>query len=154
MRKVTVLVAMIMTIFLCSSVFAADANSILGKWRTDKKDTQIEIYKCGAQFCGKVIYMKYPNYVAGEKEGTEGTPRVDLMNPDRAKRATPLMGLNLLSGFVYSGDNLWENGTIYSPKKGKTYKCKLTLENPDLLKVRGYVGTPLLGETQMWTRVK
>jgi uncharacterized protein (DUF2147 family) len=30
----------------------------------------------------------------------------------------------------------------------------MTLENPDTLKVRGFIGISLLGKTNIWTRVK
>jgi uncharacterized protein (DUF2147 family) len=61
------------------------------------------------------------------------------------------MGLDILSGFKFSGGNIWEDGKIYDPKNGKTYSCKMTLEGNEL-KVRGYVGFSLLGRTTVWTR--
>jgi uncharacterized protein (DUF2147 family) len=57
-----------------------------------------------------------------------------------------------LSGFKFAGDNLWEDGTIYDPENGKTYRCKITLESPNRLNVRGFVGISLFGRTTVWTR--
>ncbi len=154
MKKVAVLVGILAVVFLCSSVFAADANAVLGKWWNEAKTSNIEIYNCGGKLCGKIVFLKEPVYPANDAKGMAGKPKVDRENPDAAKRSTPILGMNILQGFTFAGDNVWEGGTIYNPEDGKTYKCKLTLEKPDLLKVRGYVGTPLLGKTQMWTRVK
>jgi uncharacterized protein (DUF2147 family) len=47
----------------------------------------------------------------------------------------------------------WSGGTIMDPNNGKTYKCYLTLEEEDKLKVRGYIGFSLIGRTQYWYRL-
>jgi len=47
----------------------------------------------------------------------------------------------------------WGNGCIYDPASGSTYTCLLTLDGDDRLRLRGYVGLPLLGRTTAWTRV-
>jgi uncharacterized protein (DUF2147 family) len=62
--------------------------------------------------------------------------------------------MNLVWGFTHAGDNVWEGGSIYNPREGKTYKCKMTLENLDTLKVRGFIGISLIGKTNTWIRVK
>mgnify|MGYP006192089521 CR=1 FL=1 len=49
-----------------------------------------------------------------------------------------------------SGD---ESIIMRDPKNGKLYKCALSLESKDKLKVRGYIGFSLLGRTQYWHRV-
>jgi uncharacterized protein (DUF2147 family) len=56
--------------------------------------------------------------------------------------------------FKYDGGNVWSDGKIYNPEDGKEYNCKMTLEGPNTLLVRGYVGISLFGKTQTWTRVK
>ena len=43
-------------------------------------------------------------------------------------------------------------GWIYDPDAGKRYKSRLKLRDDDSLEVRGYIGTPMLGRTQIWTR--
>jgi hypothetical protein len=45
-------------------------------------------------------------------------------------------------------------GKILDPKSGKLYKCYITLEENDKLKVRGYIGISLFGRTQYWNRLK
>jgi uncharacterized protein (DUF2147 family) len=46
-------------------------------------------------------------------------------------------------------DDEWSGGKIFDPKKGKTYNCKIWLDDGEL-KVRGYAG-PFF-RTQTWHR--
>ena len=78
--------------------------------------------------------------------------KFDTNNPDEAKRGQPIIGLNLVNGFVYKGKGKWADGTIYDPDNGKTYSCKMTLKDANTLKVRGFIGVSLIGRTQVWTR--
>ena len=45
-------------------------------------------------------------------------------------------------------------GTIYDPRDGKTYKCRMTLKKDGTLEVRGYLGLALFGKTVVWTRIE
>jgi len=119
---------------------------------TMDREAQFEIYKCGAEYCGKICYLKEPNYPSTEKQGLAGLPKIDLENPDPLLRRRPLLGLPLLEGFRYPGDNKWEGGTIYNPEDGIKYRCRLWLDGENQLKVRGYVGFSLLGRTETWIR--
>ncbi|MFC2123974.1 DUF2147 domain-containing protein [Bacteroidota bacterium] len=124
---------------------AGDADDLLGIWFNQEKDAKIEIYKCGTKFCGKIVWLEEPNE-------EDGTPKIDDENPDEILQNRPIMGLNILSDFVFEEDNLWEDGDIYDPKEGKTYSCYLKLETEKKLKVRGYIGFSLIGKTNYWTR--
>ena len=60
--------------------------------------------------------------------------------------------MNILSGMKADGDH-YEGGHILDPNNGKTYKCKMELDDKGKkLKVRGYIGVPMLGRTQVWLR--
>ncbi len=142
--------ALLLTIF----THAQNPDAILGKWWTQEKDSQIEIYPCDEKYCGKIIFLQDPNYSPEDSKGMAEKPKVDRGNPDRAKRERPLLGMDMFGDFTYSGKNLWENGFIYDPRDGKTYKCKITMESPDRLKVRGYILITLIGKTNTFTRVK
>ncbi len=65
----------------------------------------------------------------------------------------PILGLIIIKG-LRKEENEYSNGKIVDPKIGKYYKCYVKLEENDKLKVRGYIGVPLLGRTQYWFRVK
>ena len=142
------------SILIAAFAYAAGPEDILGLWNTEKKDAQIEIFKCGAKYCGKIVWLKEPVYSAGSKDGVPGTPILDLNNPDPKLRKRPLIGVSILIDFAFAGDNLWKNGEIYNSDNGKLYSGKMTLISPDQLNVRGFIGIPLLGGTTTWTRVK
>ena len=137
-------ITMTMFLLLASNVFAQGSNAILGKWYTEGGKAQVEIYKCGDVYCGKIIWLKEP-------KNENGTDKMDIHNPDPSKKRNPVIGLNIVHSFKYRGNNKWADGKIYDPDNGKTYSCKMKLEGNEL-KVRGFIGISLLGRTTVWTR--
>lgn len=132
---------------MCSvAANAQNADAILGKWINPSGEGQVQIYKKGSKYFGKLMWMKFPNEA-------DGKPKLDSQNPDKTLKSRPKLGIELLKDFVYDGENVYEDGTIYDPKNGKTYSCKMTL-NGDNLKIRGYIGISLLGRSEIWKRVK
>ncbi len=125
---------------------AQNADAILGKWLNPTGEGQILIYKKGARFFGKLNWIKFPNDAAGK-------PKTDIKNPEESLRSRPELGLELLKDFTFDGEKNYEDGTIYDPKSGKTYSCKMTLSG-NKLKIRGYIGISLLGRTETWSRVE
>lgn len=127
----------------CAS-YAQDA--IERTWYNHEKTGKVKIFKAtDGKYYGKLVWLK----VAEEN----GKPRVDKNNPDAAHRNDPLMGMQLLKGFTKDDDRHFSGGTIYDPKNGKTYSCKIT-RNGNTLDVRGYVGISLIGRTTTWTLVE
>ncbi|MGM9510043.1 DUF2147 domain-containing protein [Larkinella sp. GY13] len=122
-------------------------DAVVGTWLNGTKQGQIQIYKKGNQYYGKLVWLREPN------NPSTGKPKTDLKNSQATLRSRPLMGLDVMQGFVHDGGKVWEDGHIYNPEDGKEYSCKMTLKNPNTLDVRGYVGISLLGKTQTWTRV-
>ena len=64
------------------------------------------------------------------------------------------IGITNLLGFTNEGNSEYDNGTVYDPENGKTYKCIMTVENINSLNVRAYIGFSFIGRTYVWTRVK
>lgn len=142
MRKKIILVSLFLI-----SVTALQAQSVLGKWyttnsETGKRNSVIEIYEKDGELQGKVVQI--------------------LKAEDRNKKCTkctgklknkPIEGLILLRGMEKDGKE-YSGGVITDPYTGKDYKCKLWVDekNPDVLKVRGYVG--FLYQTRSWERAK
>ncbi len=135
-------------------VSAQNPDAIVGQWLNAKGTAHIDVYKEGGKYYGKIVWLKEPTYPADDKKGMAGQPKVDRENPDPARRKQPLLDLVILRDFSYSKEGRWEQGRIYDPENGKDYKCKMTLESPDRLAVRGFIGFSLLGRTETWTRVK
>lgn len=151
--KTSFILLQLLLVALVFPCFAAnDANAIIGVWYNQAKDAKIDISKCGDTYCGKIVWLKEPNYPQGSKDGTPGTPKLDHKNPNPDLRKTPVMGMEIVREFKYAGDNLWNNGKVYDPKSGKTYNAKMTLVSPTQLDLRGFVGISLFGRTEKWTK--
>ena len=137
---------------LMAPAWADDADGVLGQWVTADGKAKVEIVKDGDVYDGRIVWLKEPLYPADDAQGMAGKPKVDRKNPDPALQNRPIIGLPLVQGFKYDGDNVWVDGTIYDPDSGKLYSCKMTLMMDGRLKVRGYVGISLFGRTEIWTR--
>jgi uncharacterized protein (DUF2147 family) len=124
---------------------AEEADAIVGEWYTEENKALVEIYKADGVYNGKIVWLKEP-------KKDDGSEKLDSNNPDESKRGNPIIGLNLVNGFVYQGKGKWAEGTIYDPDNGKTYSCKMQLQEENSLKVRGFIGVSLIGRTQVWTR--
>ncbi|MCX6252842.1 MAG: DUF2147 domain-containing protein [Bacteroidetes bacterium] len=119
-------------------------DDILGTWLNEERTAKVQVYKDGAKYFGKIVWLKET------LDKVTGKPRTDDLNPDVKLRNTPLMGLILLRSFVFDGDDEWTKGTIYDPKNGKTYSCYIRFDTPQILKIRGYIGISILGRTTNW----
>jgi uncharacterized protein (DUF2147 family) len=115
----------------------------LGRWLSEAKRGVVEIYPCGDRLCGKLVWLIEPM--------RRGAPALDDQNPDPALRQRPTCGLTILGDFRQTEPQRWGDGWIYDPDSGKTYHATMALEG-ETLRLRGYVGIPLFGETQSWTR--
>lgn len=145
LRAVVVLSVLLWTSpFVFASSQGGGVDAIAGQWLTAEDESAVEIYKCEDTYCLKIVWLKEPLR-------DDGTPKVDENNPDVEKRTNEVIGMIIGSGFEYQGDKLWEGGNIYDPNSGKTYSCKIELEEGKL-KVRGFIGLSLFGRTEMWRR--
>lgn len=120
-------------------------TTIVGTWLNQEKAAKIEISQQGKKFFGKIVWLREPN--------ENGNPKTDNKNPDKSRHNDPIIGLVMLKNLAFDGKSTWEGGTIYDARSGKTYSCYLTLQADKTLKVRGYVGISLLGQTNIWTKV-
>ena len=120
-------------------------DAIVGIWLNSTGKGQIQIYKQGNKYYGKLIWLKEPN-------DEKGKPRLDANNPNDELKTKPLLGLIILRDFKHDDDE-WKGGRIYDPQNGKDYKCFMKLKDNKTLNVRGYIGISLLGRTEVWTRV-
>ena len=137
----------VLVMWLAAPPAGAQSPTPLGVWLHANERIKIEIAPCdGDLLCGKLVWFKWPN-------DAQGLPLVDLKNPDPQLRTRPLLGLEVLTGLRRSGDNTWEDGTIYNPDDGTEYEALMSIEEDGSLRVRAYVFLPILGHTQFWTRV-
>ena len=136
----------ILLLFL-ASLFSANAQSVIGKWKTfddatgDSKSI-VEITEKDGKIYGKVIEILNP---AKKNAKCNNCPDSD--------KDKPVLGLYVIKGLSKDGKE-YSNGKILDPNSGKLYKCTVSLDGNDKLKVRGYVGISAFGRNQIWTRVK
>lgn len=125
-----------------------DADKLVGVWQPSDGRSYVKIDKIGNKFYGRVVWLKEPNE-------EDGSPRLDKNNPDESLRSTPLKGYRVMKDLVYNEEEkLWLDGTIYDPKNGTTYNCKIELMDDNKIEVRGFVGTAVFGRTDVWTRLQ
>lgn len=141
----------LLTLTLCAVSLISRAQStacIAGTWTNDDASARILVYETkSGNYAGKIVWLKEPNH--------EGKPKTDLRNPDEKLRSRPIMGLVILKGFKPSDDKVFDDGSIYDPKNGKTYDCKMTcLDGGKKLSIRGYMGISMIGRSAVWSRVK
>ena len=127
-------------------VASARAVTPVGLWYAERGAAQVVVEPCGRQLCGRVVWLRSPF-------DDEGCDLRDRNNPEPALRQRPVVGLEILHGLTPGADGTWTDGRIYDPGSGSTYTCNLALDGDDRLRLRGYVGIPLLGRTTTWTRV-
>jgi len=145
-RRLAFIALLTVAFVLATSRFSFAKDQIEGKWYNEEKTAKVEIYLAkNGKYYGKIVWLKDP-----EKNGK---PRTDEHNPKESERDKPLMGLLLLKSFVKDG-NVYEDGSIYDPKNGKTYSCKITYKNANTLSIRGYIGISMIGRTTTWTRAE
>ena len=123
------------------------SQTIFGKWKTVDDETGkakgiVEIYEKDGKIYGKIIEIF---------EVEHRTKKCTLCEGADANK--PILGLVFIKGLTKDGTE-FSGGKILDPKNGKSYKCYITLEKNDKLKVRGYIGISLFGRTQYWCRVK
>ena len=140
------LIAIAAALLVSARAFAADASPA-GVWKTiDDKTGQpksiVEITEQNGELTGKVKEVlqseQGPNPVCKDCEGE--------------RKNQPVVGMTIIWGMKKDGEE-WSGGKILDPKNGKTYGCKMHLEDGGKkLEVRGFVGFSLLGRSQTWER--
>lgn len=129
------------------SIAQYTGDEIIGIWETPGDDNgRIEIFKSGNKYFGKIIWLK--------RKSENGEILTDKDNPDKSLQNRPIIGTEILKGFIFNNKDLWEDGEIYDPKSGNTYSCQISLQDKNTMKVRGYIGFSLIGRTEYWKRVK
>jgi uncharacterized protein (DUF2147 family) len=122
------------------------ASTPIGLWYAEGGAARVAIAPCGEALCGRVVWLRSPL----DEDGCELRDR---HNPDVTLRERPVVGLEVIRGLTAAGDGTWTGGLVYDPGSGNTYTCRATLEGDDRLRIRGYLGIPLIGRSTTWIRV-
>ncbi len=135
---------------------SAQQGTVMGTWLVASGKAQVRIQPCsapsGGPICGFISALINPTGPDGKVVPAEDA--TDWRNGDPALRGRKVLGMPLIWGFKQTSDpNTFEDGQIYNGENGKIYNANVSLQPDGKLRLRGYVGTPLFGETQVWTRV-
>jgi len=125
---------------------AATTQAVYGWWLTTDGKAAINIAPCGTQLCGKVEWLKEP------LDPNTGKPKTDIHNPDATLRPRQVCDLTMLGNFTPNADGSWGGGWIYDPASGNTYKSNMHVGDDGKLHVRGFIGVPLFGRSEIMTR--
>jgi uncharacterized protein (DUF2147 family) len=69
------------------------------------------------------------------------------------QKDAPMLGLTIVKGMKRDGHS-YQEGSILDPRDGTIYHAQMELSaDGKSLSVRGYLGIPLLGQTQVWKRL-
>jgi uncharacterized protein (DUF2147 family) len=133
---------------LCASAQNAANTDPRGRWITASGNLEVEVAACGRALCGTVTQT-----LANRSMRRNGAVM-------EAADARPALGMKILRDFLPSesdgGTPTQWSGEIYNRENGKTYRCRMTVStdaNPmGELVLHAYVGIPLFGMTQRWSR--
>jgi uncharacterized protein (DUF2147 family) len=113
---------------LAVSAGPALASEPTGVWMDHTGTGAVEITRCGAGLCGRVVWVK-----------------------DQADRSA--CGMQIIGGNAKEvAGGRWDGGWIYDPEVKRKYSVELTAISAGQLKVTGYQGSKLFSETMMWRR--
>lgn len=129
-------------------IHAVKAQSVVGKWKTydifdkNREEAIVEIYLDKGGLYVKIIDilpLEHKNDLCKKCPGS--------------LKDKPILGMIILRAAKFQ-DNVWQGAKILNAKNGKEYGCHISIEAPDLLRVRGFIGYPIFGKTLYWTRVE
>ena len=137
---------LITLLFCITTMTSVQSQSVIGKWKTIDDATGeaksiVEVFSKSGKVYAKVVDVLDP--------ANKNSICKNCAGDDKNK---PILGLTIIKGLSKDGSE-YNSGEILDPKNGKLYKCTLSLESKDKLKIRGYIGFSLLGRTQYWHRV-
>jgi len=143
----------LLLVFLFTGFFAtvdkpADADKVCGKWMSEERNLEVEIYRSGKSFQAKIVWFKNNDNSRTMEEWT------DKHNPDPALRDRKLIGMSILRNMVYDAhSNSWEDGRIYDAEHGHEWDASAYIDKNGYLKVKGYWHLKFIGKTMTFTRV-
>ena len=107
----------------------------LGDWMTANGHGVVHIAECGDTLCGRIVGIDRPPGTAMPTDA----------------QGQPQCGLTIITNEAPTADGTWL-GRITDPRDDSTYQAEIWVDGAGRLHLRGFVGIPLLGQTQIWHR--
>jgi uncharacterized protein (DUF2147 family) len=114
---------------------ATAQTDVLGLWQTEDKRGVIRFGPCGATLCGVIV---------GTDPGKNGAVLRDI-------QGRPQCHLSIVND-LRPGQDSRLHGTVTDPEDGRVYGAEVWVPADGVLRLRGYIGLPILGATQLWPR--
>jgi uncharacterized protein (DUF2147 family) len=136
MMRVLAFVILLITAVPAHAAGPAYGASLVGLWLTQEHDGVMQVSTCDGGLCVEIagVILDRPS---------DPTP-VDY-------RGVSQCHLRLVSDAKPVGPNLWK-GHIRDPRNGSLFGVEIHLDPRGNLALRGFLGLPMFGETQTWTR--
>lgn len=135
----------LIAIWLCGSVALGHAAgttpqpSLTGHWVTANRAAVIQIAPCGADLCGWIVGIKLAHPGDSMPTDWRGRPQCGMT----ILQTAPVKNQN-------TGDTQWV-GSVLDPRNGDVYHATMALNANHDLRLHGYIGLPIFGQTQIWT---
>lgn len=133
---------------LLTALVVLAGPSPAGTWKTIDDETHkpralVRIEEYEGVLSGRIVRLF-------REPGEDPNPLCEDCTGERHNQ--PVLGMTILWNFRRHGDT-WEGGEVLDPEEGKIYSANLHLRDDGMrLVLRGYVGVPLLGRSQVWER--
>jgi uncharacterized protein (DUF2147 family) len=108
---------------------------------TQEMRSKVEFYRQGNELRARIKELK---------EGYENARCEQCTDELKNKK---LMGMDLIWGLEWDGSR-WSGGEILDVDSGKIYRCRINSIGDNQVEIRGYVGSPIFGETLVWPRAR
>ena len=121
------------------------AQSPVGTWvtvddRSGEERSHLRIYEEEGKLYGRITKL------------LDDRPDARCIKCKGEKKDKPVLGMVILRDLSESGD-AWTGGYILDPENGREYKCRVSLQSDNRLEVRGYIGMPTFGRSQIWKKL-
>lgn len=130
------ILAAVLAIALAAHAGAATPSDPTGDWWTPDHDGVVHFGPCGGAFCGTIVGVS-----DWRRDGTAAT---DIYGRSQCH-------LTIVQNLL-PGDDGRRHGTVTDPTDGKSYNAIVWIGEDGALRLRGYVGLQLFGETKKWDR--
>jgi len=128
---------------VCGSLAFSDAAATptptpTGRWITADHSAVIQIFPCGADYCGQIVGIALAHPGDPMPRDWQGQPQCGEIILETAPMT------NNLTGAIN-----WV-GTLRDPRNGSLYQASIAVDADRQLRLHGYLGLPLFGQTQTW----
>lgn len=139
----------IVILFFLVGLTVQSQDKIYGKWKTVDDNTGetkgvVEFFEKDGKAYGRIIKILHPDPIK-QKE---------ICSRCKDERKDQLiLGMVVIRDLKEDGQ-YYRGGKVLDPENGREYQCYAKLLDNGKLKLRGYLGIPLIGRTQYWFRDK